>query len=200
MRIPFILSVCLMACACRYQPLDNPPSQHIVPVPSTPKTIAIPDQKLGIGEIYLGQTRPSSNGKIFYFRSRILVTGKLVDFHPNGQKRYSKSMVDGLKEGATTHWDEAGGKTHTATYQAGVLHGSWMEYYPNTGQNRQEQIYQNGVETMRRGWWPNGIKRFEAEFTGGLMKSRALWDETGKPVEKSEYQIPTVEKPIQPKP
>ena len=201
MRIPFILSVCLLACACRYLPLDKPTSQQFVPVPSTPKPTVTPAQPLGAGEIYAGQTRLNNNGKTYDFRSGKMVTGKLVDFHPNGQKRFEKSMINGLSDGNATWWDDAGRTTHQRTYQAGLLHGSWIENYSSTGRKKQEQVYQDGVETMRRGWWPNGMKRFEVELLEGVEKSRALFDHEGKPIGKSASPTPTEEEePPQPKP
>ncbi len=201
MRVPFILSVCLLACACRYLPLNKPTSQQIVPVPSTLKPTVIPAQPLGAGEIYVEHTRLHSNGRTYDFRSGKMVTGKLVDFHTNGQKRFKKSMVNGLRDGNATWWDDAGRITHQRTYQAGLLHGSWIEYYSSTGQMKQEQTYQKGVETMRRGLWPNGTKRFEVKFVDGVEKSRASWDQEGKPVGKSAPPTPTEEKePPQTKP
>jgi len=201
MRIPFILSVCLLACACRYLPLDKPTSHQIAPVPSTLKPTVTPAQPLGAGEIYAGQTRLHSNGRMYDLRSGKMVTGKLVDFHPNSQKRFEKSMINGLSDGNATWWDDAGRTTHQRTYQAGLLHGSWTEYYSSTGRKRQEQVYQDGVETMRRGWWPNGMKRFEVELLEGVEKSRALFDQEGKPIGKSAPPTPTEEEePPQPKP
>ena len=185
MRILFILSVCLMACACRYLPLDKPTSQQIALVPSTPEPTVIPVQPLGAGEIYVGQTRLHSDGKTYDFRSGKLVTGRVVDFFPNGQRRFEKSMVNGLISGNATWWDDAGRITHQRTYEVGLLNGSWIEYYSSTGRKNQEQTYQNGVEILRRGWWPNGMKRFEVGFVDGVEKSRTLWDQEGKPVRKS---------------
>ena len=199
MRIPFILSVCLLACACRYLPLDKPTSQQIVPVPSTPKPSVIPAQPLGAGEIYVGQTRLHSSGKMYDFRTGKLVTGRLVDFFSNGQRRFEKSMVNGLSEGNAIWWDDAGRITHQRIYQAGLLNGSWIEYYPNIGRKKQEQIYENGVETLRRGWWPNRMKRFEVKFVAGVEKSRELWDQEGNPVGKSVSPTPP-EEPALPKP
>ncbi len=176
-------------------------SQQIVPVPSTPKPTVIPAQPLGAGEIFAGQTRLHSNGRTYDFRSGKMVTGKLVDFYSNGQKRFEKSMINGLSDGNATWWDDAGRKTHQRTYQAGLLHGSWIEYYSSTGRKKQEQVYQDGVETMRRGWWPNGMKRFEVELLEGVEKSRALFDQEGKPIGKSAPPTPTEEEePPQPKP
>jgi hypothetical protein len=174
-----------MACACRYLPLDKPISQQIALVPSTPEPTVIPVQPLGAGEIYVGQTRLHSDGKTYEFRSGKLVTGRVVDFFSNGQRRFEKSMVNGLISGNATWWDDAGRITHQRTYEVGLLNGSWTEYYSSTGRKKQEQVYQDGVETMRRGWWPNGMKRFEVELLEGVEKSRALFDQEGKPIGKS---------------
>ena len=193
MRIPFIISVCFLACACSYLPLDKPTGQKIAPVPSAPEPSVIPIQPPGAGEIYAKQTRLHSNGKMYEVRSGKLVNGKLVDFHSNGQRRFEKGMVNGLSEGNAIWWDEAGRITHQRTYQAGLLNGFWIEYYPSIGRKKQEQLYENGVETLRRGWWPNRMKRFEVEFVDGVEKSRALWDQEGKPVGKSVPPTPTEE-------
>ena len=193
MRIAFIISVCFLACACSYLPLDKPTGQQIAPVPSAPEPSVIPIQPPGAGEIYAKQTRLHSNGKMYEVRSGKLVNGKLVDFHPNGQRRFEKSMVNGLSEGNAIWWDEAGRITHQRTYQAGLLNGFWIEYYPSIGRKKQEQLYENGVETLRRGWWPNRMKRFEVEFVDGVEKSRALWDQEGKPVGRSVPSTPTEE-------
>ena len=54
---------------------------------------------------------------------------------------------------------------------------------------------------MRRGWWPNGMKRFEVELLEGVEKSRALFDQEGKPIGKSAPPAPPEEEePPQPKP
>ena len=199
MRIPFIISVCFLACACSYLPLDKPTNQQIATVPSAPEPSVIPIQPPGAGEIYAKQTRLHSNGKMYEVRSGKLVNGKLVDFHPNGQRRFEKGMVNGLSEGNAIWWDEAGRITHQRTYQAGLLNGFWIEYYPSIGRKKQEQLYENGVETLRRGWWLNRMKRFEVEFVDGVEKSRALWDQEGKPVGKSVPPTPT-EEPLPSKP
>ncbi|SVE32695.1 uncharacterized protein METZ01_LOCUS485549, partial [marine metagenome] len=188
MRIPFIISVCFLACACSYLPLGKSTSQQFAPGP-----YVIPIPPLGAGEIYAKQTRLHSNGKMYEVRSGKLVNGKLVDFHSNGQRRFEKGMVNGLSEGNAIWWDEAGRITHQRTYQAGLLNGFWIEYYPSIGRKKQEQLYENGVETLRRGWWPNRMKRFEVEFVDGVEKSRVLWDQEGKPVGRSVPPTPTEE-------
>ena len=183
MRFLFMLWVCVLACACRYLPLDKPVSQQNIPVPPTHKITATPTDKLGSDDFYVGQTHVNPNGKTYDLRSKELITGKLVDFHANAQKRFEISMVSGLRNGEATWWDSAGRKTHQRFYRAGLLHGSWIEFYDN-GNRKQEQVYQNGKETLRWGWWPSGTKRFEIEFVDGVEKSRSLWDQEGKPVMK----------------
>ena len=199
MRIPFIISVCFLTCACSYLPLDKPTDQKIAPAPSAPEPSVIPIPPLGAGEIYAKQTRLHSNGKMYEVGSGKLVNGKLVDFHSNGQRRFEKGMVNGLSEGNAIWWDESGRVTHQRTYQAGLLNGFWIEYYPSIGRKKQEQLYENGVETLRRGWWPNRMKRFEVEFVDGVEKSRALWDQEGKPLGRSVPPTP-IEEPAPSKP
>ena len=193
MRPYFILWICTLACACQYLPLKESAPQPIDPIAPAPK----PLPTLGTNEFFAGQTQLRADGKTFSLRSGKLVTGKLVDFHHNGQKRFQLGMGSGLRDGNATWWDEAGRKAHQRTYQAGRLHGVWIEFF-GSGKQKQEQAYQNGVETSRRGWWPNGMKRFEVEFIDGVEKSRSTWDQAGNPVGKKPPPKKPVEKPTPP--
>ena len=193
MRPFFILWICTLACACQYLPLKESASQPIDPIATAPK----PLPTLGTNEFFAGQTQLRADGKTYDLRAGKPVTGQLVDFHNNGQKRFQIPMTSGLRDGNATWWDEAGRKTHQRTYQAGLIHGVWIEFF-GSGKQKQEQAYQNGVETSRRGWWPNGMKRFEVEFTDGEEKSRSTWDQAGNPVGKKPPPKKPVEKPTPP--
>lgn len=193
MRQFFILWICTLACACQYLPLKESAPPLIDPIATAPKPIPT----LGSNEFFAGQTQLRADGKTYDLRVRKPVTGKLVDFHHNGQKRFLIPMTSGLRDGNATWWDEAGRKTHQRTYQAGRLHGVWIEFYRN-GKPKQEQAYQKGVETSRRGWWPNGMKRFEVDYFDGVEKSRSTWDQAGNPVGLKPPPKKPVEKPEPP--
>jgi len=193
MRLFFILWICTVACACQYLPLKESAPQPVAPIAPAPN----PLPTLGTNEFFAGQTQLRADGKTYDLRARKPVTGQLVDFHNNGQKRFQIPMTGGLRDGNATWWDEAGRKTHQRTYQAGLIHGVWIEFYRN-GKPKQEQAYQNGVETSRRGWWPEGLKRFEVEFFEGVEKSRLAWDQAGNPVGKKPPPKKPDEKPTHP--
>ena len=185
MRIPLIVSICVMGCSCGFLQQDNTLFRKIEPVPRTSKPTVFPAPKLAASELFVGQTRFHPNGKTYDFRNGELFTGKLVDLYSNNRSRFEISMVNGLRDGNATWWDEAGRIIHKRTYESGSMNGSWIEYYPSTGQKKQEQVYQNGVEILRRGWWPNGKEHFKVVFVDGVEKSRTLWDHKGEPIEES---------------
>ena len=150
--------------------LDNPSSSNDTPKP----TLVIPP--LGEQEILETSTYTSPDGELYSIQNKTPITGTLVAFYHAGQKKYEINYIEGLREGSAQWWTSSGQLKHLRNYHKGQLSGSQVEYYEGSDQKRQEQIYDNGVEIMRLGWWPNGSKKFEVAFENGEEKSRQSWD------------------------
>ena len=150
--------------------LENPSSGNDTPKP----TLVIP--ALGEQEILETSTYTSPDGKLYSIQNKTPITGTLVAFYDAGGKKYEINYIEGLREGSAQWWTSDGQLKHLRNYHKGKLSGSWIEYYEGFEQKKQEHIYDNGVEIMRRGWWLNGSKKFEVVFENGEEKSRQSWD------------------------
>jgi len=153
---------------------------------------------LGTQELLESSTYAGPDEGVYSIQDKNPVTGTLVDFYPSGQKKYEINFIDGLREGSAQWWTASGQLKHLRNYHKGQLSGSWVEYHEGSEQKRQEQIYDNGIEIMRRGWWINGMKRFEATFLNGEEKSRQSWDTAGTPTHEKTSVNPTLKKPEKP--
>ena len=139
---------------------------------------------LGTQEILGEATYIAPDGGRYFTQNKNPITGTLVDFHSNGQKRFEINYVNGLREGSAQWWTGSGQLQHIRNYHRGQLSGSWIQYHKDSEYKLQEQIYDNGIEIMRRGWWTSGMKRFEITFQNGQEQSRKSWDEFGSPTDE----------------
>ena len=179
-QIKLSLIAVVVLAGCRIFPLsseDNSPkplpSQKLPPGKSVFKPTLKPDQFLE------ANVESNSEGIYLHKGSSNPVSGSLVEFFPNGQMRSTIPIINGRREGSAKWWGSDGRLRHTRQYEQGRLNGSWVEYYPGTNEPRQEQVYVDGSEILRRGWWPNGAKQFEVLFINGEEKSRKAWDIEG---------------------
>jgi len=167
----------LMNTSCSYLPLSDPGrnlSAHSNAIGAPlPKTFT---PSVGKQEFLETSTYTDGEGRLYSAQNKTLLTGTLVAFHRAGQKKYEINYIEGLREGSAQWWTNNGQLKHLRNYHKGKLSGSWLQYYKDSEQKQQEQVYDNGVEIMRRGWWPNGRKKFEIIFENGEEKSRQSWD------------------------
>ena len=183
---------------CKYLPLSKSgeSSEKISNPVETPGPVIPP---LSSTEFLKDSTYVGPNGALHAINNKKPVTGVLVAFHPNGHKQSEINYIDGLREGSAQWWAITGRLKHIRNYHMGELSGSWTEYYGGSDQKRQEQIYDNGIEIMRTGWWPNGKKKFEATFLNGEGKSRQSWDASGAPTHEKTTSTPAPTTPVNPK-
>ena len=167
----------LLNTSCSYLPLSDPGrdlSNHSNAIGAPGPESFTPS--LGKQEFLETSTYTDGEGRLYSAQNKTLLTGTLVAFHRTGKKKYEINYIEGLREGSAQWWTSNGLLKHLRNYHKGRLSGSWIEYYVDSEQKKQEQIYDNGVEIMRRGWWPNGSKKFEIIFENGEEKSRQSWD------------------------
>jgi hypothetical protein len=184
---------------CKYLPILNPEKGD----PDQPNTYNIPETgpvipQLGSMEFLGKSTYTGPRGVLYSVKNNAPCTGVLVDFYPNGQKKSEITYTDGYREGGAQWWTISGRLKHIRNYHRGQLNGIWTQYYDGYVQKRQEQIYDNGTEIMRRGWWPNGMKKFEVTFLNGEEKSRQSWDESGAPIRGITTPAPTPASSVKP--
>ena len=189
--IPFVL----LFTGCKIFPLKSNNSSGETPNTTETPGPAIPP--LSSAEFLKDSTYIEPHGALHSIKDKKPVTGVLVAFHPNGRKKSEINYIDGLREGSAQWWTITGRLKHIRNYHEGELSGSWTEYYGESEQKRQEQIYDSGTEIMRTGWWPNGKKKFEATFLNGDEKSRQSWDASGAPTDKKTRSTPKI--PLNPK-
>tara|TARA_Y100001934_G_scaffold72988_1_gene90721 strand:- start:1664 stop:2254 length:591 start_codon:yes stop_codon:yes gene_type:complete len=185
----------LLNTSCSFLPLSDPSrdlSNHSNGIRSPGlKTFSPSLQKQ---EFLETSTYTDGEGRLYSAQNKTLLTGTLVAFHRTGKKKYEINYIEGLREGSAQWWTSNGLLKHLRNYHKGRLSGSWIEYYVDSEQKKQEQIYDNGVEIMRQGWWPNGSKKFKIVFENGEEKSRQSWDA----LEAAPSNIPTPD-PLLPK-
>ena len=191
--IPFVL----LFTGCKIFPLKSTNSRGETPNTTETPGPAIPP--LSSAEFLKDSTYIEPHGALHSIKDKKPVTGVLVAFHPNGRKKSEINYIDGLREGSAQWWAITGRLKHIRNYHRGELSGSWTEYYGGSDQKRQEQIYDNGTEIMRQGWWPTGKKKFEATFLNGEEKSRQSWDASGAPTHEKTTSAPAPTTPVNPK-
>ena len=184
---------------CKYLPLSAPKQgganqQNPHVFPETGQIIPPLDSLEFLGK----STYTGPSGVLYSTKNNAPCRGVLVDFYPNGRKKSAISYTDGYREGSAQWWTASGRLKHVRNYHRGKLNGIWTQYYDGYIQKRQEQIYDNGTETMRRGWWPNGLKKFEVTFLNGKEISRQSWDELGAPIREKTTLAPTPAVPVKP--
>jgi hypothetical protein len=199
----FVVSLSLLLAGCTNFPLSKSGnSRESVSGPEMPACPVIPP--LFSGELvgssdafHKKSTYTGPSGVLYSSKNNAPCRGILVDFYPNGRKKSEINYIDGLREGSAQWWAITGRLKHIRNYHKGQLSGSWTEYYEGSLQKRQEHLYDNGTEVMRRGWWPNGEKKFEASFLNGNEKSRQSWDALGAPVPTQTTSAPAT--PVNPR-
>ena len=195
-RVVVILPILLIS-ACRIFPTSKPD----IPGGQTPNTTETPGPAippLSSAEFLKESTYVGPGGTLHAIKDKKPVTGVLVAFHPNGRKKSEINYIDGVREGSAQWYAITGQLKHIRNYHRGQLSGSWTEYYGGSDQKRQEQIYDNGTEIMRTGWWPTGKKKFETTFLNGEEKSRQSWDASGAPIHGKTPPAPNPATPMNP--
>ena len=142
-----------------------------MPIPARP--ILKPD------EFLLADTTEGDDGVLRFASNQIPAAGTMVEFYESGQKKMAIPFLDGRRQGTAQWWSPNGSLWHTRQYLEGELNGVWVEYYAGSIIRRQEQLYDEGTEILRRGWWPNGAKQFEVTFANGLERTRKAWSIDG---------------------
>ena len=96
-----------------------------------------------------------NNGSWFYKGK--LFSGKLTERYPDQKVHHVTSFFDGKENG-------------------------WQESFFNDGSISEKRFYTNGEKDgINTGWWPNGNKRFEYQFSKGIYSGDFKeWFEDGK--------------------
>ena len=88
----------------------------------------------------------------------------VMDYHSNGNKAYSVTVVDGVAQGLATEWHENGQKKTEATLQDGEAVGVLRGWYDN-GQPQYDVPLQNGeAEGITTEFYPGGQRRNETMY------------------------------------
>ena len=161
---------------CQYLPIYKDPVMPSPDVPERSTPVPTPARPvLKTDEFLVADTIEGTDGVLRFVSNQIPVVGTMVEFYESGQKRMAIPFLDGRRQGTAQWWSPNGNLKHTRQYLEGKLNGVWVEYYPGSKTRRQEQLYDEGIEILRRGWWPNGAKQFEVTFANGLERSRKAW-------------------------
>lgn len=165
---------------CQYLPLSKDPDVSNLGKNNLQKHIPSPPQPtLQSGEFLAKDTALGPDGVLRFTANQQRAEGTLVALFETGQKRMAITYVGGLRQGNAEWWGADGRLKHKRQYLQGKLNGVWVEYYAGSNAPRQEQLYDDGTEILRRGWWPNGKKQFEITFANGKEISRKTWEADG---------------------
>lgn len=83
-------------------------------------------------------------------------TGRIVEYHENGNISLDASYLDGLAHGIQVKYFDSGTRALEAIFNGGVLEGT------------------------KTRWWENGTLREEQYWNNGKYAGRKLWDDTGR--------------------
>jgi len=110
-------------------------------------------------------THLTLNNGILEFEKQTF-TGKLVEYYPNGAKKYEVTYAKGLKEGVEKKWH-------------------------NNQKLAMQRIYNKGIKIgLHKAWWHNGIHKFEYNFNtkGEHHGNLKEWDITGLLIRDFNYK------------
>lgn len=168
------------AASCQYLPVSkDPDAPNLGKNNPHNQNPSLPQPTLQSGEFLLKDTVLGQDGVLRFTVNQERAEGTLVALHETGQKRMAITYVGGLRQGTAEWWGVDGRLKHKRQYLQGKLNGVWVEYYAGSNSPRQEQLYDDGTEILRRGWWPNGNKQFEITFAHGKEISRITWEADG---------------------
>jgi antitoxin component YwqK of YwqJK toxin-antitoxin module len=89
-------------------------------------------------------------------------TGKIFDFHDNGQKKAEGNLKDGKLDGLLVWWHE-------------------------NGQKKAEENYKDGeYDGLSLAWYENGQKKAEGNFKDNELISGKFWNSKGEEVDSLE--------------
>ena len=175
---------------CQYLPIYKDPVEPSPDVPERSTPVPTPERPvLKPDEFLLADTVAGPDGILRFVSNQIPAAGTMVEFYESGQKRMAIPFLDGRRQGTAQWWSPDGSLKHSRQYLTGKLNGVWVEYYPGSKTRRQEQLYDEGIEILRRGWWPNGAKQFEVTFANGLEQTRKSWGIDGAAITRG-TQLP----------
>jgi antitoxin component YwqK of YwqJK toxin-antitoxin module len=125
---------------------------------------------------------------VFYLKSsNSPYTGKVFEFHENGQKGAEVNFKDGKVDGLVVNWDENGQKEMEVNFKDGKQHGLAFEWHEN-GQKQAEVTWKDGKQNgLAHLYYENGKKEREANFKDGKQHGDARgWHENGQKAFESE--------------
>ena len=112
--------------------------------------------KDGPFEEFFPDGKPMKKGKYSFAR----LMGKYIEWDEEGDWMEGKYRF-GQKEGVFNHYyHDTGTKKKVENYKNGVLHGAFIEYYPN-GQKKSEGSYAFKVSRRGRTDWFSSVKEGE---------------------------------------
>lgn len=83
-------------------------------------------------------------------------TGRIIEYHENGNISLDASYLDGLAHGIQVKYFDSGTRALEAIFNGGILEGT------------------------KTRWWENGKLREEEYWNDGKYAGRKLWDDTGR--------------------
>ncbi|MDB4551512.1 toxin-antitoxin system YwqK family antitoxin [Akkermansiaceae bacterium] len=108
-------------------------------------------------------------------------TGKVFEFHDNGQKKSEGNYKDGKQDGHDVTWYDNGQKRSEGNYKDGKLHGDVRGWHEN-GQKMENATYKKGKPDGRSlAWHENGQMKSETNWKNGQIDGTlTLWHKNGK--------------------
>jgi antitoxin component YwqK of YwqJK toxin-antitoxin module len=107
---------------------------------------------------------PSGNKHNLRSYEKGVLSGRYIDWHPNGERWIDGNAKEGEKAGLWTQWFKNGVKKEEGVWEKGKPEGIFEEWYEN-GQKATEQIFKNGKLTFGLIWKPNGVKCKKSRVT-----------------------------------
>jgi|MEHZ01.5.fsa_nt_MEHZ011361189.1_2 hypothetical protein len=120
-------------------------------------------------------SNPSGNNHNLRSYEKGVLSGRYIDWHPNGERWRDGNAKGGEKVGLWAEWYENGVKKEEGVWEKGKPEGIFEEWYEN-GQKATEQIFKNGKLTFGLVWKPNGEKCKKSRVTqeAGVLLSYNL--------------------------
>ena len=106
-------------------------------------------------------------GKIYKSKKKSLYSGEIVDFHPNGGKSYSVTIVDGVLDGKATEWYESGNKKNEVHFDNGIPVGVLLGWHENGNPSYKVTLLDGQAEGITTEFYPSGEKKSVSHYSNG---------------------------------
>lgn len=106
-------------------------------------------------------------GKLYESKKKSPYNGEIVEFHPNGVKSYSVTIVNGVLDGKATEWFESGNKKNEVHFDNGIPVGVMLGWHENGNPSYEVTLQHGQAEGITTEFYPSGEKKSVTHYSDG---------------------------------